>query len=88
MLRFKYSETGVIPRIALRIPISGGGGDYGFGIPPRSLVNDAPSSEFLFLDSSMGKASLPSFLFSAVSASVAATAIRDPMGLKFTPRFL
>lgn len=84
MRRVKYAETGVVPRIAMRIPLTS------LSDPIRMLLRFfsslAPPSGYLFPDRSNLNAASPAFLAQAVSTAFTATAPRAPVGLKFTPR--
>lgn len=84
--RFKYAETGVVPRIALRIPVTGPQDDVAQLFRP--LASAAPPSGFLFPDCTRRKSAPASFLGRAMSALIAETGTIAPLGFKFIPRSL
>lgn len=84
--RFKYAETGVVPRIALRIPLTGPYDEIGQLF--SRLVTSAPPSGFIFPDCTRRKSAPASFLGRAMSALIAETGTIAPLGFKFTPRSL
>lgn len=84
--RFKYGETGVVPRIPIRVPIAD-------DVDPiatllRRLVAAAPASQFLFPDIRQARPVSASLLNRITRALIAETTTVAPLGMKFTRRFL
>ena len=88
MRRYKYAETGVIPRLAIRVPIHGQNEPIGLLLHP--LADAAAPSGYLFPGSGRAhvKPAPASLLAEAMSSALAATGALPPVGLKFTPRSL
>lgn len=82
---FKYAETGVVPRIALRVPVSS---PVDVRVSFCRLLQAAPPSGYLFPDVSGRKPSPAALLNRAVHFLVAETQTVPPLGMKFTPRSL
>ena len=83
---FKYSDTGVVLRIALRVPITNDAD--GIGLLLRRLASAAPRSGQLFPDRTLRKAASAATLSRFVASALAETGTLAPPGLKFTPRSL
>lgn len=84
--RFKYGETGVVPRIAIRVPIVDDADPVAALL--RRLVAAAPASQFLFPGVRNDEPVLASLLNRITSSLIAQTGTVAPLGMKFTPRSL
>ena len=88
MRRYKYAETEVVPRIAIRVPLHGQ--NEPIGLLLHRLADAAAPSGYLFPGSGRAhvKSAPASLLADAVSSALAATGALLPVGLESTPRSL
>lgn len=84
--RFKYSESGLVPLIALRIPVRGL--EDPFSILFRRLTQAASPNGFLFPSRARSQGATAQLMSNTVAASLADTGTLPPLGFKFTPRSL